>query len=167
MKFTDALDRLNTAIGRAISWLTLGMVIVTFIIVVMRYLFDTGWIWLQESVTWMHAAVFMLAAAYTLSNEDHVRVDIFYGKFSERGKAIVNSLGVLFFLLPVAGFLLVSSWGYVADSWAMQESSGDAGGLAYPFPSLAKSLIPLMAGMLVLQGLVLIVRSIESLRHTD
>jgi len=72
------IDRFNIAIGRTTAWLTLAMVIVSFVIVVIRYVFDSGFIWLQESLTWMHATVFMLGAAYTMQRDEHVRVDIFY-----------------------------------------------------------------------------------------
>jgi len=160
----DALERINVIVGRTVSWLTIVMVLVTFCIVVLRYLFDTGWIWLQESVTWMHAAVFMLAAAYTLVREEHVRVDIFYRRFSPRGRAIVDTAGTLFLLIPVALFIIIASWDYVMVSWQIHETSREAGGLIYPFPSLLKSLIPIMSLMLLLQGIVLLARAIRQFR---
>ena len=113
MQFMDVLERINVHIGRAIAWLTLIMVLVTFVIVVMRYLFDSGWIWLQESVTWMHAAVFMLTAAYTLVREEHVRVDIFYRRFSPRARALVDAVGTALLLIPVTVFIIFTSWDYV------------------------------------------------------
>lgn len=164
MRFIDALERLNILVGKLVSWLTLTMVCLTFLIVVLRYAFDLGWIWLQESVTWMHAAVFMLAAAYTLAREEHVRVDIFYRKFSARGRALVDALGALILLIPFAAFILYSSWDYVVTSWEIQESSAEAGGLIYPFPSLLKTLIPAMAFMLVLQALTMLVGATLQLR---
>lgn len=164
MRFLDVLERINVGAGRSVAWLTLIMVVVTFIIVVMRYVFDSGWIWLQESVTWMHAAVFMLAAAYALAHEEHVRVDIFYGRFSPRGRALVDAGGALFLLIPVAVFFIVVSWDYVMISWQIHETSAEAGGMIYPFPSLLKSLIPIMSIMLLLQGIVLLLRSIRRLR---
>lgn len=157
----DVLERINVIIGRGVAWLALVMVLTTFIIVVMRYLFDSGWIWLQESITWMHAAVFMLAAAYTLAREEHVRVDIFYRQFSVRNKAIVDAVGAIFLLLPVAVFIIIVSWDYVMISWKIHETSREAGGLIYPFPSILKSLIPLMSLMLLLQGVVLLSRAIQ------
>jgi len=160
----DALERINVIVGRTVSWLTIVMVLVTFCIVVLRYLFDTGWIWLQESVTWMHAAVFMLAAAYTLVREEHVRVDIFYRRFSPRGRAIGDTAGTLFLLIPVALFIIIASWDYVMVSWQIHETSREAGGLIYPFPSLLKSLIPIMSLMLLLQGIVLLARAIRQFR---
>jgi TRAP-type mannitol/chloroaromatic compound transport system permease small subunit len=163
MRFMDVLERFNVLVGRSVAWLTIVMVLVTFVIVVMRYLFDSGWIWLQESVTWMHAAVFMLAAAYTLAREEQVRVDIFYRRFSTRGRALVDIAGTLLLLIPVAVFIIITSWDYVMISWQIHEASREAGGLIYPFPSILKSLIPIMAAMLLLQGIVLLFRSMQKL----
>ena len=167
MRAIELLERLNVLVGRTVAWLTLLMVLVTFLIVIMRYLFDSGWIWLQESVNWMHAAVFMLAAAYTFSREEHVRVDIFYRHFSPRVKAIVDAGGTLLLLMPVTVFLLVESWAYVVVSWEIREASAEAGGLVYPFPSLMKSLIPLMALMLMFQGVVVVIRSLWTFRQEN
>lgn len=162
----QALERINIAIGRLAAWLTLAMVIVTFFIVVMRYAFDFGWIWLQETVTWLHAAIFMLAAAYTLARDGHVRVDVFYRNYSPRQKALVDAAGAAVFLLPVCGFLAWSSWDYVSVSWAIEENSREAGGLAFPWPSILKSFIPAMATLLVMQGMVILARSIATLRSS-
>ena len=152
------LDQLSEWTGRLIAWLTLGMVLVTFAVVVMRYLFDTGWIALQESITYMHALVFMLGAAYTLRHDGHVRVDIFYQKFGPRGRAWVDLLGTLLLLLPVAGFIGWISWDYVATAWELKEGSREAGGL--PGVYLLKTAIPLMALLLLLQGISLALRSL-------
>jgi TRAP-type mannitol/chloroaromatic compound transport system permease small subunit len=154
MQFLSAkLKAFSELSGRLTAWLMLPMVIGTFVVVVLRYAFDLGWIWMQESVVWMHAAVFMLAAAYTLNRDEHVRVDIFYREMSPRRRAVVDLVGTLMFLLPMSIFLFVTSWDYVSVSWQIEESSREAGGLPYPFVSLLKSLIPLTAVMLILQGL--------------
>lgn len=166
MNFARLIEQFNIRIGRAAAWLTLFMVVLTFLIVALRYVFDTGWIWLQESVNWMHATVFMLAAAYTLARDEHVRVDIFYRDFTPRSKAIVDAAGVLLLLLPVSVFLIWSSWDYVAASWAIRESSREAGGLMFPFVPLLKSCIPAMAIMLLLQGIGMLVRAITVIRST-
>jgi TRAP-type mannitol/chloroaromatic compound transport system permease small subunit len=152
------LDWFSEWTGRAISWLTLGMVIVTFTVVVLRYLFNVGWIGMQESITYMHALVFMLGAAYTLRHDGHVRVDIFYQKFSPRGRAWVDLLGTLFLLLPVTLFIAWISWEYVASSWSLLEGSRETGGL--PGVYLLKTAIPMMALLLVLQGTSLALRSV-------
>ena len=138
--------------GRAIAWLTLFMVLVTFVVVVLRYLFAVGWIWMQESITWMHAAVFMLGAAYTLGRDEHVRVDIFYRKMSPRSQALVGIAGAVLFLIPVCLFIGLSSLEYVANSWSVKETSREAGGLPYPFVPILKSLIPLTALLVILQA---------------
>jgi len=160
----DYIDRISAATGRAAAWLTLAMVIVTFVIVVMRYVFDAGLIWLQETLTWMHAAVFMLGAAYTLQQEEHVRVDIFYREMSEQRRAWVNLLGVLFFIFPMCGFFIWTAWQYVVASWSIGEVSRNAGGLPFPFVPLLKSVLIVMPVAVGLQGLSLLLRSVHRLK---
>ena len=145
------IDNLNEAVGRAISWLTLAMVLVTFTVVVLRYLFNIGWIAMQESVTYMHAVVFMLGAAYTLKHSGHVRVDIIYRARSKRTQAWVDLLGALLLLLPVCLFIGWISWEYIAASWSVLETSQEAGGIPAVF--LLKTVIMVMALLLVLQGI--------------
>lgn len=145
------LDSLSRWIGRIASVGILFMTVVTFVIVVLRYGFGIGSIALQESVMYMHAVVFMLGAAYTLREDGHVRVDIFYRQFSPKLKAIVNLLGTLLLLFPVCIFVLVISWDYVASSWQLLESSREAGGL--PLVFVLKSLIPAFCILMLLQGL--------------
>ncbi len=158
------IDALTSLLGRAASWLTLAMVLLTTLVVVLRYVFDLGFIWLQEGLTWMHAAVFMLGAAYTLQLDEHVRVDVFYREMSAKRRAVVNLVGVIIFLLPVTAFIFIESLGYVGDSWSDQEVSRDAGGLPYPALPLMKSLLLVMPVLLVLQGLAIALRSIAALR---
>ena len=149
--FSTRLDRLAETTGQASAWLTLLLVLVTFTVVVLRYVFQFGSIAMQESILYLHASVFMLGAAYTLRKDGHVRVDIFYRGFSAKHKALVNLLGSLFLLLPVCSFLLWASWGYVANAWSIHEGSGETGGLPYVY--LLKTLIPLAAFLLILQGI--------------
>ena len=153
----DTIDAISEWSGRIVSWLTLAMVLVTFAIVVLRYAFSMGWIAMQESVTFMHALVFLLGAAFTLKREGHVRVDIFYRKLGVKGRAVVDLLGACLLLLPVCGFIFWLSWDYVTASWALKEGSREAGGLPGVF--LLKSAIPLMAGLLILQGVSQILRA--------
>lgn len=148
--------------GKTVAWLTLLMVLLTFLIVVLRYGFNLGWIWLQESVTYLHAVVFIMAAAWALQTDDHVRVDIYYRDRSPRQKAVVNLIGTLIFLLPFCVFVLFISWNYVAVSWAGQEGSREAGGLALVY--LQKTLILLLPAMLSLQAVVTLVHSMDTLR---
>lgn len=158
------LDAFSIRVGHAVSWLTLLMVLVTFVIVVLRYVFGTGLIWLQESVTWMHAAVFMLGAAYTLQREEHVRVDIFYRKMSEQQRAWVNLLGVLVFIFPMCAFFVYQSIDYVAASWSLREVSRNSGGLSYPAVPLLKSVLVIMPVAVALQGLALLLRAAQVIR---
>ena len=164
-RLTDHLDAISVMLGRATAWLTLAMVLVTFVIVVMRYALGTGLIWLQESLTWMHAFVFMMGAAYTLQAEDHVRVDIFYRNMSEKRRAWVNLLGVLVFVFPMCGFLVFASWDYVAAAWSIREISRNAGGLPYPFIPVLKSVLIAMPVAVALQGLSLLLRSAQIIRE--
>lgn len=161
---SSIIDRTSIAIGRAAAWLTLAMVLVTFLIVVMRYVFDSGFIWLQESLVWMHAAVFMLGAAYTLQMEEHVRVDIFYRDMSERHRAWVNFLGVMLFVFPLCAFFVVTALSYAGASWSLHEISLNAGGLPYPAIPLLKTVLIVMPVAVALQGLSLLLRSLRTIR---
>jgi TRAP-type mannitol/chloroaromatic compound transport system permease small subunit len=156
----DEIDRISAASGALVSWLTLAMVLLTVVIVVMRYVFDAGLVWMQETLTWMHAAVFMLGAAYTLQRDEHVRVDIFYRDMSERRRAIVDAAGVILFLFPLCGFFIVESWPYVSASWSINEISRDTGGLPYPAIPLLKSVVLVMPLLVALQGMALLIRSL-------
>ena len=155
------IDGLSERTGQVIAWLTLGTVLLTFTVVVLRYGFDTGSIAMQEAVSYLHAAVFMLGAAYTLKHDGHVRVDIVYRRLSSRGRAMVNLLGTLLLLLPVCLSLLASSWEYVAISWSLHEGSQEAGGLDAVF--LLKTAIPVMAVLLLLQGIAIAIHSLLQL----
>ncbi len=160
-RLADTADWINEWIGRALAWLTLAMVLVTFLIVVLRYGFDWGAIAMQESVLYLHALVFMGGAAYTLRHNDHVRVDIFYQRLSPRGRAWVDLLGTLVLLLPFCGFMLWAGLPYVLKSWALLEGSQEAGGL--PLVFVLKSYILLLPLLLLLQGLALAVRQLAVL----
>ncbi len=156
------LEAIADVTGRLVAWFTLLMVLVTFAVVVLRYAFNTGWIAMQESITYLHALVFMLGAAYTLRHGGHVRVDIFYQKFSEKGRAWVNLLGTALLLYPLMIFILWISWDYVSESWMVWEGSREAGGLPGVF--LLKTLLLLMPVAMMLQGLALMLRSLAVIR---
>jgi len=149
-RLADGIGRLSTAVGRAVAWCLLFMVLAEFALVLMRYVLGLGSIWLQESVLYAHAAVFMLAAAWTLAADGHVRVDIFYADAAPRTKALVDLLGALGLLLPFALTLLILSWGYAGRSWAILEGSRETSGMPAVF--LLKTLILLFAALLALQG---------------
>ncbi len=158
------LDRISEQLGKAAAWLTLLMVLVTFVVVVMRYVFDIGLIWLQESVIWMHAFVFMMGAAYTLQKEEHVRVDIFYREMSETRRAWVDLVGVLIFLLPLCAFIGWKAFDFAATSWQLQESSRESGGLPYPLIPMLKSIVLLMPLTVSLQGIAIARRCLQTIR---
>lgn len=151
------IEGFSERLGRAVSWATVLMVLLTLLVVVLRYAFNLGWIALQESVTYLHAALFMLGAAFTLKREGHVRVDIFYQRWSTRAQALIDLLGGLLLLLPTCAFIAWSGWDYVMASWAIHEGSREAGGL--PGVYLLKTLILAMPLLLGLQGLASILRS--------
>lgn len=157
----ELLEATNERIGKAVSWLSLGVVILTFTVVVLRYGFDTGWIWMQESVAYMYAWIFMLAAGYTLKHDGHVRVDIFYRQFSSHQQAWVNLLGSLFLLFPMFLFIAWISFDYVIASWRINESSREAGGLAFVY--ILKASLLIMPLLMIIQGSALILKSLQVL----
>jgi TRAP-type mannitol/chloroaromatic compound transport system permease small subunit len=158
----DRIDRLNTAIGRAASWCALAIVLIGFAVVLLRYVLGLGSIWLQESILYAHAALFLLAAAWTLKEGAHVRVDVFYADASPRARAWIDVLGAFLLLLPFCFAILWSSLFYVERSWSILERSHESSGLPVVF--LLKTLIPVFALLLALQGVAQIVRAVTILR---
>jgi TRAP-type mannitol/chloroaromatic compound transport system permease small subunit len=163
-RLADNIDRLSAALGRAVAWCLLYMLLAGFAVVLMRYVLGVGSVWLHESILYAHAAVFMLAAAWTLSTDGHVRVDIFYADASPRTKALVDLLGALLLLMPFALVLLILSSPYVARSWAILEGSRETSGLPAVF--LLKTLIPLFAALFGLQGVAQAIRAAVVLAGT-
>ena len=157
------LESITESTGRFLAWFTLFIVIITFLVVILRYGFDIGSIALQESITYFHAFVFMLGSAYTLKHDGHVRVDIFYRKMTTIKKAWVDLLGTLFLLFPVCLFILITSWDYVFTSWSLLEESGEAGGLAFVY--ILKTSLLLMPLLLMLQGTVMVIKNILTIKE--
>ena len=139
------------------------MILITFIIVILRYGFNLGWIWLQETVIYLNVMIFTIVPAWTLQRDGHVRVDIFYNEMPDRKRAMVDLLGTLFFLVPFCIFLLVIAWPYVANSWKLLESSREAGGL--PLVFLLKSLIMVMPALLLGQAFIIVTDAWKILRN--
>jgi TRAP-type mannitol/chloroaromatic compound transport system permease small subunit len=164
LTLADTIDRLTAAIGRAAAWLALIIVVLQFALVVARYLFSLGSIWLSETVVYAHAGLFLLAAAWTLQAGGHVRVDVFYAQASDRRKALIDLVGALVLLLPFALVLAWLSLPYAARSWAVLERSQEASGL--PLVFLLKTLIPLFAAMMALQGVAQAIRAGNALAGT-
>ena len=157
-----ALERVGEVVGRALAWLTLACVLVCFSVVVLRYGFNVGRIWLQELYVWLHAIVFTGCAGYALKHDKHVRVDVFYSRMSERGRAWVDLGGASLMVLPWMACTAWLAWPWVANSWATRESSGMPDGM--PALYLLKAMLIVMAALLSLQALALAVRSVRTLR---
>lgn len=144
------IDRLTETMGKTVRWFALLMVVLTCVVVALRYVFNLPSIALQESVTYLHASLFMLGAAYTWQQGGHVRVDVFYRSMSADNQKRVDRFGILLLLMPVCVFMLYSSWEYVNIAWSIREKSQEAGGL--PFVYLLKTLILIMPLTMLLQA---------------
>jgi len=151
-------DKLTSFVGNLVAPLSFMMMLLTCVVVIARYSFNLGLIPLVETVIYLHGIVFMLGIPYALKEQAHVRVDIIYSRLDPRARAFIDLFGTLVFLLPVSLFLIWSSLDYVSLSWSMKEGSAEPGGL--PGVYLLKSLIPLMAGLLLLQGLAEFLRAL-------
>lgn len=150
-QFVSIQNRFQQTLGHLVAWGMFSLVVLAASVVILRYGLDSGSIALQETVLYNHAILFMLGMGYTLQQNKHVRVDVFYAKQSAQKKAWIDLFGSVFFALPVIGFIFWSSWDYVAASWAVHEASAEAGGLAYVY--LLKTVILIMAATLGLQVL--------------
>lgn len=159
------IDRMALTLGNLISWVCLLLVITVFSTVVLRYLFKEPSIMLQESAMWFHSLIFMLGIAYTFNRDEHVRVDIFYRKFSFIKQQWVDLLGIIFLLMPLCWYLFSESLHYVSLSWRVREASSEVGGL--PGLYILKSLLLVMPILLAVQGLANILRIIDRLRNPD
>lgn len=162
-KFIQTQDRLQLKLGHIVAWGTLSLVLLTAMIVVLRYGFNTGSIQMQEAVMYNHAILFMLGIAYAYQQNQHVRVDIFYSQASPKRKAWVDLIGVLILAIPSMLYLFWAGWDYVSASWAVQERSAEGGGLGYLY--LLKTLILIMAGLLISQSLSVAAKSWLTIRY--
>ena len=164
-KLSLIIDELSYRLGRIFSWLTLTMVIAMAAIVVLRYVFQIGSIALQESIIYINALIFTFGGAYTLKEQGHVRVDIFYSRINEKKRAWVDLFGSLLFLVPSTCFIIWISWDYVAVSWRIREGSAESSGL--PFVYFLKAVILVIPALLLLQGISEIVKSISVIKRQD
>lgn len=151
------IDSVNDAVGKVVAWGTLGMVLVTFSDVVMRYLFNTSFVFTQELEWHLFAFVFLMGAGRTLYVEGHVRVEVFYGRLPPKAKAWINIFGVLFLLIPSCTVFIKSGIPFVQSSFSVMEGSPDPGGI--PFRFILKACIPAGYLLLLLQGLSLGIKS--------
>ena len=150
-KFVCVIDGLSDKIGHFIGWMTTLMVLIVFYDTVMRYAFNKGNVALQELEWHLFAIVFLIGAAYTLKDQGHVRVDILYVSLSKKTKAWIDFLGVFVFLIPFSVMVILSSKGFIMNSWAIREISPDPGGL--PARYILKTMIPIGFSLLIVQGL--------------
>ncbi|MBT5187098.1 MAG: TRAP transporter small permease subunit [Kordiimonadaceae bacterium] len=157
-KLARGIDAVNEVIGKITSWATLTLVLVQFAIVMMNYLYSEGIIAVQESLTYMHSLVFLGAAGYTLLHNGHVRVDIFYSKMDEKGKAYINLIGSLIVLFPVLICVGIYAWPFVGQSWDILEGSIETSGLHIVY--ILKSMIILFVGSTLIQGISVTLHSL-------
>jgi TRAP-type mannitol/chloroaromatic compound transport system permease small subunit len=158
-------DWINEQVGRHVMWLAVLLVLIQFAVVVLRYLFGTSFIAMQESVIYVHATLFMLTVGYTFLHDGHVRVDVLYAELGPRGRARIDLIGTLVAVIPFCVLVLWFSWGFVGASWRMREGPMFVGGL--PIVYLLKTLIPLFAVLLLLQGLSIAIKSALVLAGRD
>ncbi|OQY02229.1 MAG: C4-dicarboxylate ABC transporter permease [Desulfobacteraceae bacterium 4572_130] len=156
-KFSLTVDAINEKVGKFVSWTTLLLIIVTFTDVVMRYFFNTSYVFTQELEWHIFAFIFLMGAGYTLKKDGHVRVEVFYGGFSKKGKAWIDFFGVLFFLVPSCVLFIKTSLPFAIKSFAIMEVSPNPGGI--PFRFLLKGCIPLGYFLILLQGISLGIKS--------
>ncbi len=164
-KIVRWLERFSEATGEIMAFLAILLVLNVFLVVILRYAFDFGTIWMQELYVWIHATIFLAGAGYTLNQDAHVRIDLIYGSRGVRYRALVNVLGGLCLGLPLVYVLGTRAWPTISRSWAMLEKSAETGGL--PAVYLFKSLILVFCVCLGLQLIALILRSLATLLSED
>ncbi|MFT6733757.1 MAG: TRAP-type mannitol/chloroaromatic compound transport system permease small subunit [Polaribacter sp.] len=156
------LDNLSQTIGRLVAWLTLLMIGFSLFNILSSWLFNSNSIAIQESITWMHGFNFLLATAYTLNSNEHVRVDIFYAKMKEHNKALVDLIGSVFLLAPTAIFIVWASWPAFYLSWRVGESSSEPGGL--PMLFILKALLLIMPLFLLIETINQIIKNLNIIK---
>jgi TRAP-type mannitol/chloroaromatic compound transport system permease small subunit len=151
------IDEINEQIGRLVAWVSLGLVLVIFSDVVMRYLFNTSYVFIQELEWHLFAFIFLIGAGYTLLHDGHVRVDIIYQRLGLKGRAWINLCGVLLFLIPGCAMVMITSWKFMLNSFLILEGSPDPGGI--PLRFIVKGFIPAGFFLLIIQGVSLGIHS--------
>ncbi len=157
-KIIAGIDTINDKVGRVVSWATLFLVSITFVDVVMRYTFNKSYVFTQELEWHVFAFIFLMGAGYTLKVDGHVRVEVFYGRLGPKGKAWINLIGVLFFLIPSSLLFIKTGLPFVAKSYQVMEGSPDPGGI--PFRFILKACIPAGYALILLQGISLGINSL-------
>ncbi len=165
LKIEQALERFSDIIGYIAAFLMLLMLLNVFYDALMRYFFRTGSIAMQEMEWHIFAVVFLLGIAYALKEEGHVRVDVFYDRFPPKTKAIVNIAGTFLFLIPLSLLIINGSIWFAHEAYAMNEISGDPGGLTHRY--LIKAVIPLSFIFLIISACGFVLRNVRILRGGD
>jgi TRAP-type mannitol/chloroaromatic compound transport system permease small subunit len=164
-KLCGWIDTLNIWVGRGVAWATFMVVMVVFVDVIMRYVFKISFVFVQELEWHLFAFIFLIGAGCTLLRDGHVRVDIFYQRLSRKGKAWINFIGVIFFLIPGCYMIIATSSLFVYNAWSMMEGSPDPGGIPYRY--ILKSCIPIGFVLVLLQGIALGIRSFFTIIGRD
>ncbi len=159
------IDTLNAWIGRRVSWVTGIVVVVVFVDVVMRYAFNTSYVFTQELEWHLFAFIFLMGAGYTLQVDGHVRVDIIYQNCKPKARAWINLIGVIIFLFPGCFLIIKTSLNFVYKSWVVLEGSPDPGGIPYRF--ILKSCIPAGFVLVLLQGISMGIKSLFTILGKD
>lgn len=160
-----AICGINSLVGHVFSWLSLGIVVICFTVVVQRYVFASSFVWMQDLYIWLNGAMFTAVAGFALMRGDHVRVDIFYRPATARTKAVVDLIGSLFFLLPFCAVVYIYTIPFVQRAWSYSEGSANVGGM--PGLYILKTFIIAFVALLALQGVAMILRSIIVLGGRD
>ncbi len=164
-KLSRWIDTLNEWVGRGVAWVTFLVVLVVFVDVVMRYVFNTSFVFTQELEWHLFAFIFLIGAGYTLLKDGHVRVDIVYQRLGPKGQAWINLIGVLLFLMPGCYMIIATSLQFVYNSWTVMEGSPDPGGIPYRF--ILKACIPVGFILVMLQGISLGIRSFFTIKGEE
>lgn len=159
--FLRAIDAIVSVIGNGVAWLLVPMVIGQFALVLLRYVFGIGTIMGQEAVIFGHGTIFMVIAGLVMQRDEHVRVDIWYTRLGQRGRAKVDTFGLAVFVLPLCALILIVGWPYVASSWAILEGSRETSGL--PLVFVHKTMVLVFAALLALQALAELIRKLSVL----
>ena len=164
-KLSAFIDALNQWVGRGVAWVTLGLVLVVFVDVVMRYLFKTSFVFTQELEWHLFGFIFLIGAGYTLLHDGHVRVDIIYQRVGFKARAWINLCGVILFLIPGCIMVINTSWAFMMNSFLILEGSPDPGGI--PFRFVLKSCLPVGFTLLLLQGISLGIHSLMQIMGVE
>lgn len=163
--FCRGLDWINLSLGKVFAWCILPMILIQVGFVAGRELLNAGSLAVEDSILYMHAALIVFGLAHTLKTDGHVRVDIFYHRFSPVVKSWVNTVGSILFLMPYSAFIFFASLDYALSSFSYREASGDAGGLDLVY--ILKAFLPIAGALMFLNGISTVLRNLIFLTTRD